>query len=515
MNLVRAIATIGSFTMLSRVTGLAREMMIAHFMGASAVADAFFVAFRFPNLFRSLFAEGAFNAAFIPLFAGTHAAEGESAAKRFAEQALSVMALVLVVFVAVMELIMPWAVYALAPGFADEPGKLELATELSRICFPYLLFISLTSLQAGVLNSMGRFAAAAATPVLLNLTSMAGLWALAPHTDTAGHALAWGTFAAGILQLAWLTYTLRRNGMKLRLRRPRLSPQIKTLFTRIVPGAVGASVYQVNLLINTIIASTIATGAVSYLNYADRVNQLPLGVVGVAVGTALLPLLSRQIRSGDAQAATDSQNRAMEFALLLTLPAAAALMTIAEPVIRVLFERGSFTPADTAATAAALVAFAAGLPAYVLIKVLVPGFFAREDTKTPVKVAGAAVAVNVALNLALIGPLAHVGMALATALSAWFNVMILAWLLHRRGHLGLDRRLLVRVPRIVAAAVLMGGVLLVLEPISRPHAINSATALGLLVALVVAGMAAYVLAAQILGAASLAEIRKTLRRNKA
>jgi putative peptidoglycan lipid II flippase len=512
MSLHRSIATVGGFTMLSRITGLMREMMIAHYLGAGTVADAFFVAFRFPNLFRSLFAEGAFNAAFVPLFTGKLTAEGETAARVFAEQALAVLALALTLFVVVMELAMPWAMYALAPGFGDIPGKMGLAVEFSRICFPYLLFISLTSLQAGVLNSVGRFAAAAGTPVLLNLTSMAGLWALAPFTATAGHAMAWGTFAAGIVQFGWLVFSVRKAGVPLHPRRPRLTPEVRLMARRIVPGAVGAGVYQVNLVINTMIASTVADGAVSYLNYADRVNQLPLGVVGIAIGTALLPLLSRQLKAGDAEAALASQNRAMEFGLLLTLPAAVALMTIATPVIRVLFERGSFGPAETAATAAALVAFAAGLPAYVLVKVLTPGFFAREDTATPVKVAGATMALNVALNLALVVPLGHVGMALSTAIAAWFNVAALAFLLKRRGFFAMDQRLRAKAPRIVAASLAMAAALWTAERFLWPLAHGQLMAVAVVAALVAIGLAAFGAAALGVGAASLADIRKMMRR---
>lgn len=515
MSLHRAIATVGGFTMLSRVTGLAREMLIAHFLGAGAIADAFFVAFRFPNLFRSLFAEGAFNAAFVPLFTGKLTQDGEAEARSFAERSFSVMALVLAAFVAVMELIMPWAVMGLAPGFDEVPGKLELATELSRICFPYLLFISLTALQAGVLNSMGRFAAAAGTPVLLNLTAMAGMWVLIPYTETPGHALAWGTFAAGVVQFAWLAYSVRKAGFPLRLRAPKLTPEVRLLGRRIVPGALGAGVYQVNLVINTMIASTVANGAVSYLNYADRVNQLPLGVVGIAVGTALLPLLTRQLKAGEMEAARESQNRAMEFALLLTLPAAAALMAMAAPVIRLLFERGSFGPAETAATAAALVAFATGLPAFVLVKVLVPGFFAREDTRTPVKVAGATMVLNIALNLALVGPLAHVGMALSTSLAAWFNVVALAVILRRRGFFAVDARLRSRAPRIIAAALVMGGAVWGLERLAAPHMGGFVMTLAGVAGLVTVGLIAYGLACQLLGAARLSELRKMMRRRSA
>ena len=512
MSLFRSIATVGGFTMLSRVTGLAREMMIAHFMGASWVADAFFVAFRFPNLFRSLFAEGAFNAAFVPLFTGKLAGEGPQAAQAFARQALTWMALVLAFFVAAMEVAMPWAIYGLAPGFDSVPGKIQLAGELARICFPYLLFISLTALQAGVLNAQGRFAAAAGTPILLNLVGMAGLWALTPVTETPGHALAWGTFAAGIAQFAWLAVSVRRAGMPLGLVRPRASAELKTLGRRIVPGAVGAGVYQVNLLINTIIASTVADGAVSYLNYADRVNQLPLGVVGVAIGTALLPLLSRQIKQGDLAAAQDSQNRALELGLALTLPAAAALMAIGGPIVSVLFERGAFGPDATQATAKALAAFAIGLPAFVLVKALAPAFFAREDTRTPVKVALVTMIVNVTLNLALSGPLAHVGMALATAVAAWFNAAALAILLARRGLFTIDRRLRSRAWRILAAAMLMGGALVWLQGLLWPLAHGTVLSIGILAALIVAGAAVFALAAQILGAVRLSELRAMTRR---
>ena len=512
MSLLRAVATVGGFTMLSRITGLMREMLIAHFMGAGMVADAFFVAFRFPNLFRSLFAEGAFNAAFIPLFTGKLTAEGKDAAQSFAQQAMAVMAVLLTVLVVLVELGMPWAIYGLAPGFDDVPGKIPLAIELSRICFPYLLFISLTSLQAGVLNSMGRFAAAAGTPILLNVVAMAGLWGLAPYTASPGHALAWGTFAAGISQFAWLVFSVRKAGFALPLVRPRLTADVRLLLKRIVPGAVGAGVYQVNLVINTMIASTVANGAVSYLNYADRVNQLPLGVVGIAIGTALLPLLSRQLKSGDHDGAIESQNRAMELALLTTLPAAAALLTLAAPIIQVLFERGHFGPQETAATAQALMAFAIGLPAYVLVKVLTPGFFAREDTRTPVRIAIATMALNVVLNLALVSSLAHVGMALSTAIAAWFNVVLLAWRLHGCGFFQLDRRLLNRAPRILAAAALMGAGLWYGRTLIWPQINGFMAALAGLSLLVIAGLALYGAAGLLFRAARPSDLRSMLRR---
>ncbi len=454
MTLARAIATVGGFTMISRATGFARDIMIASFLGAGVVADAFFVAFKFPNLFRRLFAEGAFSAAFVPLYAGLVESEGAEEGRAFAEQAFAVLTWSLVALVATFEVVMPWAMFAFAPGFAAVPGKIELATELTRITFPYLLFISLVSLQGGILNSLGRFAAAAATPILLNLSLMASLLALVPYTETPGHALAWGTTLAGLAQFLWLWVSIRRAGVRLRLRPPRLSPRVKLLLRRIVPGAVGAGMYQINLLVDTIVASLVGTGAVSFLYYADRVNQLPLGVVGTAVGTALLPILSRQLRAGDVAAAQHSQNRTLEFALLLTLPAAAALLVVAWPVISVLFMRGAFGVAEAQATAAALAAFALGLPANVLVKVLAPGFFAREDTATPVKIAAVAMVVNIAVMLVLMGPLEHVGIALATSVAAWVNAGLLAIVLRRRGFLALDARLRRRAPRILAAAVL-------------------------------------------------------------
>ncbi len=514
MNLTKAIATIGGWTVLSRITGLLREMLIARYLGAGMVADAFFVAFRFPNLFRSLFAEGAFNAAFVPLFAGKLEGEGREAARRFAEQCLAVLGWSVLAFVAVMEMAMPWAMYLLAPGFGDMPGKMALATELSRITFPYLLFISMVSLQSGVLNSLGRFAAAAGTPVLLNLTSMAMLVALAPYTRTPGHAMAWGVFASGVAQFSWLVFSVRRARMSLRPAWPRLTPEVRLMLRRVVPGAVGAGVYQVNLLINTVIASHVANGAVSYLNYADRVNQLPLGVVGIAIGTALLPLLSRQLRAGETAAALASQNRAMELGLLLTVPAALAFITLAHPIITVLFERGSFHSGDSRAVAGALTAFALGLPAYVLVKVLTPSFFARHDTRTPVKVAMLTVAVNIVLNLILMVPLKHVGMALSTAVAAWANVIVLARVLKQRGFFTIDARLKSRIPRIFAASLTMAAMLWAAGRAMAPWLDAHGTRAAALAVLIILGAATYAAATLLTGAARPDELKAMLRRRR-
>ncbi len=516
MNLLRAITTVGGYTMLSRVAGLVRDVLIAAALGAGTVADCYFVALRLPNLFRRLFAEGAFSAAFVPIFSGLVETDGKAAAKKFADEAFSVLALVLLVLTLLFEAAMPWAMYGLAPGFDAVPGKMELATELSRISFPYLLFISLVSLQSGVLNSLGRFAAAAAAPILLNLTLIAAVLVFAGSAEAAGYALSWGLSAAGVIQFAWLAYHCKRAGLPVAPVRPRLTPEVRRLGRRIMPVVFGASLYQINQLIGTILASLLAEGAVSYLSYADRVAQVPFGVIGVAVGTALLPTLSRQIKAGNGEAALASQNRGLEFALLLTLPATAALIVIAGPIIAVLFERGQFTAADTAATAATLAAYASGLPAYVLVRVLAPGFFARDDTVTPVRIAAVSLIVNMVLNVVLMQVWAYVGIALASSLAAWLNAGLLWLVLHRRGFLKLDVRLGRRLPRIVLAAALMAGILVIggmlLEGALAGPTLARIAALAILVA---AGVAAFGAFAAAIGAASVADLRRVLRKDAA
>lgn len=463
MALLRAITTVGGYTLGSRVLGFIRDVLTAAILGAGAIADAFFISQKIPNLFRHLFAEGAFNAAFIPQFAGLAETKGPKEAHRFAEQAMSVLLTVLLPIIIAGEIAMPVLMYGFAPGFIDEPERFGLAVELTRITFPYLLFISLVSLMGGVLNSLGRFAAAAATPMLLNICMIGAILWLVPYTPTPGHALAWGVAISGVIQFAWLLIECGRAGMVLRLPRPRLTPDVKLMLRRVVPGAIGAGVYQVNVYIDMVIASALPLGSISYLYYADRITQLPLGVVGVAAGTALLPLLSRSLRAGNEEAALAQQNRALEFSLLLTLPAAVALMVIARPIVDVLFLRGAFDAIAATATADALAIYSIGLPAYVLVKGLTPGFFARGDTATPVKIAVAALLINVAVALALIWPFKHLGIAAATASASWFNTIALGAILYRRGQFRLDARLTRRAPRIVVASAAMAGFLWVAQ----------------------------------------------------
>lgn len=455
MALIRSLATVGGYTGLSRVLGFVRDILIAAVLGTGPVADAFFVAFKLPNLFRRLFAEGAFNAAFVPLFAKRLEQEGEAAAKAFAEHTLAVLMTVVAIVCVLSMLAMPWLMYGLAPGFEEDPEKFALTVELSRITFPYLLFMSLVALLSGILNSLYRFAAAAAAPVLLNICFIVALLLVLPFSGMPGHLLAWTVAVAGVGQFLMLIIAASRAGMSLRLRLPRLTDGVRRLLALMLPGMLSAGAIQINLLIGTIIA-TLQAGAVSYLYYADRVYQLPLGLIGIAFGVVLLPDLSRKLRAGADEAAMHSLNRGLELAMLLTLPAAVALVIIPEPITIVLFERGAFDRTATEATSLALAAFAAGLPAFVLIKIFQPAFYAREDTVTPLKVALISIALNVVLSLALFWPFGHVGIAIATSVSAWLHALLLGGRLGSLGYLKTDQALRRRLPRIAVTAVVMG-----------------------------------------------------------
>ena len=516
MALLRSVATVGSYTLVSRVFGFIRDILTAAILGAGPVADAFFVAQRLPNLFRSLFAEGAFSAAFVPLASGALAEGGRPALRAFAEEAFAVLFTVLFLFVVLGEIFMPWLMRIIAPGFEAEPEKFELVITLTRITFPYLLFISLTALQGGLLNTIDRFAAPAATPILLNLFLIAGLLLMARFHWQNGEVLAWALSLAGLAQFLWLMASCAKAGVWLRLRLPRLTPAVRQTLKIMGPGVLGAGVTQLNLLISTALASMLPEGSVSYLYYADRLNQLPLGVVGIAVATAILPPLSRQVRTGDDSGAITTQNRAVELALLLTLPAAAALIVLAQPILAVLFQRGAFGPAETSATAAALAAYAAGLPAFVLVKVLAPGFFARQDTATPVKVAAGAVAANLLLTLGLMQFLAHVGVAIALSVSGWLQALALLVLLSRHGHFRLDARARGKIPRIALASLAMAAAVLALR-----LALESALAgplmlrLGALAGLVAAGIVVFGALILALGVTDWRELRGQLRRQPA
>ena len=517
MALYRAFATVGAMTIVSRVLGFIRDMLIAAVLGAGPVADAFFVAFRVPNLFRRLFAEGAFNAAFIPLFAKRfHGEGGEAAARAFAEQALAGLTLVLVAFTILGELAMPWLMLLLAPGFASDPPKLDLAVLLARIALPYLLCMSLVALYSGVLNALGRFAIAALAPSLLNVVLIIVLLVLIAfgHGDQsiAARALAWGIAASGVLQVIVVAVAAAKTGLRLAFRRPRLDQDMRRLLALAAPAVIAGGMAQLTVVLNTVIAS-LQDRVVSWLYYADRLFQLPLGVIGVAIGVVLLPELSHKLRANDHAAAMASENRSLEVALLLTLPAALALFVAAHPIVRVLFEHGAFSAVDAGATAAMLAALALGLPAFVLIKVFHPGFFAREDTKTPMIFAGIGMGANVGLSLLLFVILGAVGIAIATTIAGWLHVALLAGTLKSRGEFTLDATFRHRFPGICIASLIMGGVVWVMA-----HLLNDwfAPANGLIVqaialaVLVGSGLAVYALTAQALGAVELKPMLKSV-----
>jgi putative peptidoglycan lipid II flippase len=462
MSLLKNFATVGAATASSRVLGFVRDIFIAAALGTGAVADAYFVAQRLPNLFRRLFAEGAFASAFVPLFTKSHQSEGPEAGKKFAEEALASLAAALLVVTILAEVGMVWLTYGLAPGFAADPEKFDLAVLLGRIAFPYLFLVSLVSLLSGALNGIGRFAAAAFSPSLLNVVLIAALIGIYVYGDigtvSAGVWLTTAITVGGALQLAVLWWACHRAGLKFRMIRPRWTPGVRRLTWLAGPSILAGGVTQINIVVGTIIAS-LQPGAVSWLYYADRLYQLPLGIVGIAIGIVLLPDLARALGNNQQNIVDHTQNRAIEFAAALTLPATVALFVIPTPILAVLFERGAFTAADTAATAPALAAYAVGLPAFVAIKVLQPSFFAREDTSTPMWSGAVSMIVNVVAAFALFHYFAHVGIAAATSLAAWVNTAILYIVLRRRGHMNTDAALRRRLPLLVLASLLMGVVI--------------------------------------------------------
>lgn len=513
MRLLRSTAIVGLFTSASRVLGFVREILLAAALGAGAITDVFLTAFQFPNLFRRIFAEGAFNSAFVPLYAGKLEAEGETEAQIFARQVLSLLFTSMLIFVILAQLGMPWLMYLLGPGFVEDPGLFALAVLLTQVTMPYLLMMSLSAMLSGILNSHGKFAAAAAAPVLLNLT----LIGVMVFTDAGGERLALylsiGISVSGVLQTAWLWMSSRQLGVRLSLRLPKLTADTRRLIVLGVPGAVAAGVTQINILVTSSIA-TMEEGARSWLYFADRLYQFPLGVVGIAMGVVLLPTLSARLRSGDDAGASNVMSRALEVSMALTLPAAAALATIPHFIVSGLYENGAFTAHDGEMVSRALVAFAVGLPAFVLIKVLSPGFFARQDTFTPMLFAGASVVINLVLGLILFfGPLGFLGLAIATAVAGWVNAILLAVTLHRRDLLKPDARLRYRLPRIIAA-VLMMSAFLGLAGSQSEWVIAHSFGIPLLALLLVCGAGAAVFggSAMVTGALKISELREALKR---
>ncbi|CTQ56928.1 putative peptidoglycan biosynthesis protein MurJ [Roseibium album] len=516
-SLVRNFATVGGATLLSRLLGFVRDVLLAAAVGAGPVADAFVVAFRLPNLFRRLFAEGAFNSAFIPLFGRTVEEEGEKGARQFAGEIGSALFFCLLILTALAQIFMPFVVWVLAPGFVADPEKFDLTVLMARIAFPYLIFMSLLAFIGGILNTYHRFAAAAFAPVMLNVVMsivLAGVLIAGVDDNTSlGIILATGVTIGGIVQLLVVVIDLKRLGFHMPVFRPRYTKSAKRLLALGVPGVIAGGVTQINIAVGQIIAS-LQEGANALLYFADRLYQLPLGVIGIAVGVVLLPSLTRQLRSGEVAAYQHSLNRALEFSLVLTLPAAVALAVIPHEIVSVLFQRVRFDAAAVDGTAAALMAFSFGLPAFVLNKVFSPGYFAREDTKTPMKFAVVAMIVNVGLSVALFPIFKHVGIALATTIAGWVNTALLIVVLWHRGHFTPNLVVLRKLVLVLIASLLMGVTIHFAALYLAPYLTDTWLAIraASLTLLILIGMVTFGAFAQLSGGADLVGMTKALTR---
>ncbi len=412
------------YTFISRIFGLVRDLLIAANFGISVFADAFNVALKLPNFFRSIFAEGAFSSAFVPLFSRKVSHGEKQQAIEFASNALTILTIAVTGLVALFEVVMPLVILVLAPGFEDETFKINLTIYLTRITIPYLIFISLVTFFSCVLSVFGKFAGQAASPIILNLCMIIALSLFKNNQEQTSEMLAWSVFIGGILQLLAIYLTIRKHKLRINFCKPIINRDIKKLFSNMMPAVLGSGVSQINLWIGTIIATSIP-GAVSLIYYADRITQLPLALIGVSIGIVILPTLSKQAKAGKMEKYIYTQNRAIEISLLLSLPCMVALLVIAKPVIYVLFQHGAFTSQDTEKTSLALITLSIGIPAYILNKILIPAFFAVEDTKTPVKISVFCLILNIISNLILINYLQHVGITLSTALVAWINIILL------------------------------------------------------------------------------------------
>ena len=517
IRLMAGFFTVGIWTLLSRVMGFVRDIMIAAYLGTGPVAEAFLVAFSLPNLFRRFFAEGAFNMAFVPMF--SKKLEGDEGAHRFAQDAFVGLAGVLTVFTVIGVIFMPALVAMMASGFLGSE-RFDLAVYYGRIAFPYILFISLSALLSGVLNATGRFTAAAAAPVLLNIIFVAALVIAGFGCECGdfagqiylGQALAYAVPIAGVAQLAVVWFAAKRAGYALKIGMPKMTPELNRLAIIAAPAALAGGVVQINLLVGRQVASFF-DGAVAWLNYADRLYQLPLGVVGIAIGVVLLPDLSRRLRTGDDEGGRDAFNRASEISLALTVPAAIALIVIPVPLVSVLFERGAFTSDDSAATALAVAIYGMGLPAFVLQKTLQPLFFAREDTKRPFYYALIAMVLNAALAIGLSPLIGFTAAAIGTSLTSWAMVVLLARGAQTMGDAAkFDARFKSRLVRIVGASIAMGGVLLVAAMLMQPLLEMATVRYLALLALVLIGMISYFGIGHLLGAFRLSELKRNLRR---
>jgi len=432
-KLLKSTALVGVMTLISRVSGLVRDIVFANILGSGLVADAFFVAFRIPNFFRRIFGEGAFSQAFIPVYSEYREKHGAEETRAFIDHMAGALGAVLVVLTLLGIWAAPGFVMVIAPGYIDDPDKFAVTVDSLRLTFPYLLFISLVAMAKGILDTCGRFGPPAVTPVVLNLCLIAAALWLVPFAPNEAIAVAMGVLAAGFLQLGFQVPFLRREGV-LPVPRPAMGdPGVRRVSRLMLPAIFGVSVAQINILISTLLASFLVTGSVSWLYYADRVMEFPLGVFGIALATVMLPSLSRLHATERREDFSQMLDWSLRWVFLITVPAMVGLIVLAKPILSTLFLHGSTTPDDVRMMALALAAYAVGLAGFVLVKVLAPGFFARQDMKTPVKIAAAAMVINIILSLILVSPMKHTGLALATSLAAWVNGSLLLHLLMHEG----------------------------------------------------------------------------------
>lgn len=457
MSLFRQFFTVSFFISLSRILGFIRDILIAKYLGVSVYSDAFFAAFRLPNFFRRVFAEGAFNSSFVPIFIAKYNSEnGFNVALNFARNIFSLLFYILLILVIIAEIFMPEFTKALFPGFVENQQKFALTVDLSRITFFYLLFISLVSLCSGILNSLNKFAVPASSPIILNGSLIFSVILFGKYAPTYAHALSYGVLVAGVLQFLWLFVFTLKAKILLYPTWPKFGQDLKVFFQKLLPGVIGANVMQINLLIDNIIGSLIA-GAVSYLYYADRINQLPLAMIGIAIGTALLPNLSAKIRSKQFEEAILLQNKALEVGLILLIPATLALICLADPIITTLFKRGAFGDKESEMVSRALQFYSLGLPSYVLVKVMEPSFFSRGNTKTPMMIAMICLVNNVIFNLLffLIFNLGYIGIVLSSVISSYLNLTLLISLLIKKKYFHFVRDFKIKLLRIILPAILM------------------------------------------------------------
>ena len=451
----RSFFTVSFYTLISRILGFVRDILIARFLGSTVIADAFFVAFRIPNFFRRVLAEGAYSAALVPVFSGVVIdPKDDREASDFVENTMSLLLFVTVSLTIIFFFGMPYIIQILAPGFSNNKEAFDLAVHFGKIIFPYLIFISLVAHFTSIINVHEKFAAGAFAPAILNISFILSLFLLTPHLSTAGHALSYGVLIGGLLQFIFM-YKAVLKLYRPRICIPQLNEKLKKFFRLFFPGIIGSGVIQLNIIIGTIIASFLPVGAISHIYYADRLNQLPLAVFGIAMGIVLLPSLSKAIKENNTQQIETTQNRSLEFCLLISLPSAVGLFILSYPIIHILFERGAFLTSDTLYTSKVLSIFALGLPAYILIKVLVTCFFAREDTKTPLYISIISVTINVILSLLLIGSMREMGIALATAISAWVNTFLLFIILYFKKNLTLDNQLFTNSTKMMLSVCVM------------------------------------------------------------